>query len=472
MATRTFSRRQVLRGLGFAAAGSVLAACAQPTPQVVEKVVTQEVEKVVEKPVEKLVTQQVEKVVTQQVEKVVTAVPAAKVNIRLAEGSWVGPEGIKYWTDDIIQRFQLENPNITVTFESAESNDYADKLYTQAVAGDAPDVFFIWWSAGLMEQGQLLQLDEYFDKDYLADFYPANIVGQQLNGHLYGVPKYVSTTAMAYNKKILDEAGVKYPDENWTWDNYLDAFNKCTKRDKDGKITQWGTYVPHNYLPHWVWAGGGEWMEGDLFGTKCLLDQPKAVAALKWLWDQIYGKQPVAPKIGSIADKDNFSVFSTGKVAFVDSHSWTVTNYMRECDFQWDFVLLPKGPSGKRAGLTFVNGYSAPAKTKHPAEAIQLMRFLTSPWAGEAGLKSIVGLQPVRKSLKEAWDTLSLGGQAGYNVAAFSTIMDDARLIPMFKDDKQILDEIFNPIWDKIWVTGDMQLEEGLTEIAKRINER
>ncbi len=60
----------------------VLAACATPTPQVVEKVVketvvvTKEVEKVVTKEVEKVVTKEVEKVVTKEVEKVVTPTPA------------------------------------------------------------------------------------------------------------------------------------------------------------------------------------------------------------------------------------------------------------------------------------------------------------------------------------------------------------------------------------------------------------
>ena len=101
----------------------------------------------------------------------------AAVEIRLAEGSWVGPEGIDFWAKDIIGAFEAENPNIKVTFESAESPDYQDKLFTQAVAGDAPDVFFIWWSYGLMEQGQLLALDDYFDQEYMKAFYPGNIVG-------------------------------------------------------------------------------------------------------------------------------------------------------------------------------------------------------------------------------------------------------------------------------------------------------
>jgi len=56
-------------------------------------------------------------------------------------------------------------------------------------------------------------------------------------------------------------------------------------------------------------------------------------------------------------------------------------------------------------------------------------------------------------------------------VAAFNRIMDKARLTPIFKDDKKVLDEVFNPIWDQIWVTGDLGLEEGVTQIVQGIDE-
>ena len=79
---------------------------------------------------------------------------------------------------------------------------------------------------------------------------------------------------MAYNKTILDEAGVSYPDNTWTWDDYLTAYQATTDPDND----QWGTYVPHEYIEHHVWMNGGEWMNAPLFGTKCLLDEEKALA--------------------------------------------------------------------------------------------------------------------------------------------------------------------------------------------------
>ena len=61
-----------------------------PTPQIVEKVVTQEVEKVVTKEVEKIVTKEVEKIVTQEVvvtkevEKVVQATPEPPTIVRVS----------------------------------------------------------------------------------------------------------------------------------------------------------------------------------------------------------------------------------------------------------------------------------------------------------------------------------------------------------------------------------------------------
>ncbi|MFN8445711.1 MAG: extracellular solute-binding protein [Caldilineaceae bacterium] len=432
----TMSRRNFLRLSATTIGGAMLAACVSPTQQAAPASSS-------------------------------SAPGSAPVEIRLAEGSWVGPEGIDFWTKDIIGAFEAENPNIKVTYESAESPDYEDKLFTQAVAGDAPDVFFIWWSYGLMEQGQLLALDDHFDQEYMSKFYQGNIVGQQYEGKLYGIPKYVSTVAMAYNKDILDAAGIPYPDATWTWDNYLEAYRATTDAEKG----QWGTYVAHQYLPHYVWMNGGQWMNADLFGTQCLLNEAKAMEALKFEHDLIYGEQPVAPQPGGIADFGWDNVFSSGKIAFMESHSWTVTNYMRQNNFKWDLIDLPVARDGGKAGLTFTNGYSIYNGTKQADAAVTLVKFLTSPERAKQMCLSILGLQPARRDATDVWDKETEAAKAGYDVAAFTRIMDHARLDPAFKDGKQILTEIFNPIWDQIWVTNEMGLEEGINTLVQRIDE-
>ena len=396
------------------------------------------------------------------------------IEIRLAEGSWVGPEGIAFWTDEIIPSFEEENPGISVTFENAESPDYADKLYTQAVAGDSPDVMFVWDNINynLLQKGQLLQLDDYFDSAYLEDFYPALVKAHLLDGQLFGIPKYVSTVVMAYNKDILDEAGVDHPDGTWTWDDYQAAYEATTKRDDSGNIVQWGNYVAQGYIQHYVWMNGGEWMNGEIFGTQCLLDSEEALAGLKFNHDQIYGDSPVAPVAGSIPEMGWWNVFSSGKVAFTESHSWTVTNYIRENDFAWDFTDLPTAPDGVKAGLTFCNGYVIAKKTEEPDASVRLVEFLTSPEAEKVMALSIVGLQPARRSVAgDAWDVESMGAEAGYDVAAFSRIMDYTRLNPSFQENEKVNSEVFTPIWEQIWVTGEIGLEEGVKLIVERIDE-
>ena len=439
--TQRLNRRSFLRLTATAAGGGLLAACVAPTAAPDESGAS-----MAEEPIE----------------------------IRLAEGSWVGPEGISFWTDEIIPSFEDGNPGIDVTFENAESPDYSDKLYTQSVAGDAPDVMFVWGNVNynLMQKGQFLQLDDYFGSEYLEDFYPAKLDAHLLDGKLYGMPKYVSTAAMAYNKDILDEAGIDYPDGTWTWDDYQVAYEATTKRDDSGDIVQWGKYVAQQYMEPYVWMNGGEWMNAPLFGTKCLLDSEEAIAALKHNHDLIYGSNQVAPIAGSIPEVGWHNVFSTGKVAFAESHSWTVTNYIRENDFAWDFTDLPTARDGVRAGLTFCNGYAIAKKTKEPDASVQLVNFLTSPEAEEVMALSIVGLQPARRSVAgEAWDVESMGAEAGYDVAAFSRIMDHTRLNPSFQENEKVNSEVFNPIWDQIWVTGEIGLEEGVNLIVERIDE-
>lgn len=458
---KRLSRRDFLRLSTGAAAGGILAACGGGEPEkeiiretVIETVMVEGTPQVVE------VTKEVVK------EVLVTAPPPEQVQLRLAEGSWVGPEGIKFWTEEVIPRFELENPDIKVTFEDAESPDYQDKLYTQAVAGDMPDVFFIWWSEGLMEKNQLLPLDDYFDDAFMADFYPGNVVGQVYEGHLYGVPKYISSVVMAYNKDILDEAGIAYPDGTWDWYDYLDAYKATTNPDKD----QWGCLVARDYINHYVWMNGGEWMNADLFGDKCLLGEDKALEALKFLHDLVWGADRVAPNEAETGEFGWWNIFSTGKVAFMESHSWTVTNYIRENDFRWDFIDLPVSPNGGKAGLTFTNGYSIGQSTKYPEQAARLLTFLVSPWAQKQTCVGIIGSQPARRSMTEVWDTQSMGARAGYDVAAFSRTMEQARLYPVFKDGAAI-SEIWAPIWDQIWLTGDLGLEEGIDLIVQRIDD-
>ena len=61
-----------------------------------------------------------------------------------------------------------------------------------------------------------------------------------------------------YNKDLLDKAGVKYPDENWKWDDLLAAAEKLTVKDAGGKVTQYALAMEGNdKYDKWVNQNGG-----------------------------------------------------------------------------------------------------------------------------------------------------------------------------------------------------------------------
>ncbi|NIQ99401.1 MAG: extracellular solute-binding protein, partial [Gemmatimonadales bacterium] len=65
-----------------------------------------------------------------------------------------------------------------------------------------------------------IQRDESFD---LPDFYPDLVDLCRHEGALFSLPRYTSVYVLFYNKDLFDAAGLAYPDNTWTWDDYLSA---------------------------------------------------------------------------------------------------------------------------------------------------------------------------------------------------------------------------------------------------------
>lgn len=449
MVSSSMTRRSFIRCTAMGAAGAVLAACgATAAPQAA--------------------TQAPEAVATAAVEAPAETAAGEVVEIRFEDEAEIGPDGFAVFTDVLIPRFEEANPNIKVTFEPA-TGDWSQKITTQMAAGEAPDVMVAYGNEARtwMESEQLLPLEDVISKEELEDFYEAQLVAFRINNHLYEIPKYVSCIVLAYNKDAFDAAGLDYPTDDWTWDDFLLAVEKTTVVDDAGKTTQWGYRVMQNYIAHWVWQNGGEWMDKDAMGTKMLLDEPKALEALKFNWDILYTYK-YSPSAQDMEQVGAFDTFQTGVLGLAEAHSWQVTDYIARNTFSYDYARLPKGV--KDVGQIFADGYGIYKGTKYKDAAIAFLEFITSPESETEMCTSALGLQPSRKSVASVWDTESKGAQAGLSVSKFSEMAAVARLDPYFKNHAKVR-EIFTPIWESIWVTGKVGLEEGITELVTKVND-
>ena len=136
-------------------------------------------------------------------------------------------DDIDTWAND----FMAEHPEIKVEVIKTSWDDHNSKLNTMANAGEAPDIAEVSYSAigTYVELGLGVEIDQYMDAERLADYDQNALDYMSLDGHVYGLPLYITIQALGANKDMLEAAGVdvaKVQTEGWTYDQFMEAINK------------------------------------------------------------------------------------------------------------------------------------------------------------------------------------------------------------------------------------------------------
>ncbi len=175
--------------------------------------------------------------------------------------------GQKDGLDQIIADFTAQT-GVKAQIQVVTWDQYWTLLEAGASGGDLPDVFWMHSNEAqrYMKNDILLDLTERVNASEKVemDKFPEEIKNlYQYEGKIYAIPKDVDTIALWYNRTLFDDAGLAYPDENWTWDDYYDAAVKLTKADG----SQYGTAMsPTNNQDGWmnmVYSMGGKVISED-----------------------------------------------------------------------------------------------------------------------------------------------------------------------------------------------------------------
>ncbi len=139
----------------------------------------------------------------------------------------------------VADAFMKEHPEIQIEIWNQPWDDYFTKIQALWASGDAkviPDVAFLWPTPRYAAEGVLENLDPFIDKAgyNLDDYWPGLLESAKYEGSVYGFPRDIEVNVLYYNKDIFDEAGVAYPTDNWTWDDFLAAAEKLTVKDANG----------------------------------------------------------------------------------------------------------------------------------------------------------------------------------------------------------------------------------------------
>ncbi len=284
-------------------------------------------------------------------------------------------------SDDLSK--QLAPQGITLQYDPAPVTGYFDKLTTEFSAGNAPDIV---WIAGAntgdyAPKGVLLDLmpiakaDTSFD---LNAYYDVPMKELEQGGHLWGLPRDISTLVMFYNKDMFKAKGLKDPaDEvkagNWTWD----TFRKDAIALTDSANKVYG-FSFSDWWGLWGWfansAGGG------LFNAdrnQCTLNSDASQKGLQFMADLfLKDKVSTAPGVEGGASE---TTFVNGQVGMFPNGRWFVPSMRQNAKFDWGVVEMPTGPGGIKSTWLFWGAYEVSAKTKYPQQAWTVVKALTSP---------------------------------------------------------------------------------------------
>lgn len=348
------------------------------------------------------------------------------------------PEGTKL-EGEIFKEFEKENPGIKVKPVFAPYDKYNDKFLTMSAGGDQPDL--VWLQPAAM--GQFVSkgiLADLSDKKINKDEYMPNVLELgQVDGKQYALIRDASTQMIGYNKDMFDAAGVPYPKDDWTWDDFLDAAQKLTKVE-NGKTVQFG--IENFYLSLLLTSNGGGLVSED--GKKVIIDSPETIEAVTFARDLInkYHAQPTSAQSQGMTN-----LFMTGKAAMKITGPWDWAEYAKNVKFKWDIVPVPAGKAGNISPAAYLP-IGIGKTTKHPEEAYKLLQFLTTGKGQDIQAK-IISAVPVVKRNAEQIATMA---NAPENAKSLATILEEGKTkmntpyIPSYSE----IDSKFVPVTDNI----------------------
>lgn len=375
--------------------------------------------------------------------------------------------GQKPGLEEITKEFTAKT-GIPVDIQVIEWQAYWTLLEAGASGGDLPDVFWMHSNEAVkyMQNDILLDLTDKIKSSTVLemDKFPQELKDMYTNdGKMYAVPKDRDSIALWYNKTMFDEAGLAYPDDTWTWDDYYDAAVKLTKADG----SQYGTAMnPSNNQDGWyniVYSMGGEVITPDK--KKSGLDEENSLKALEYV-NKLQKDAMPSPEVMSETGTD--VLFTSGKIAMLPQGSWMLAPF-KDNEYvvaNADIAVLPKdAATGKRVSLYNGLGWAAAANTKNPDGAFQLIE-----WFGSKDMQVKQAELGVTMAAYEGVSDSWVKSTDKFNLDAYLTMLNGDIVFRPVSRATVVWENSNNDELKKAW-SGEVTIDEAAKSAAEKMNE-
>ena len=284
----------------------------------------------------------------------------------------------------LVDSFGQKYPDVQVELiQIPGQSDYRKRLSADIVAGNPADVVLINYRrfASFANAGALEPLGPYLEKSKLikeADFYPEAIQPYKWNGQLACIPQNISSLVVYYNKDLFDQAGVPYPAEDWTWQDFLSAARTLTQDgDNDGNTDQFGAGISAELirLAPFIWQAGGTIVDDEAKPFTLMLDTEEAFTTGEFFFG-LQTNDHVVPNAEQEASEDSETRFINGTLAMFFNSRRGVPTYRDSAKFDWDVAALPQ--LKEPATILHSDAYCLPSASKNKDAAWAFIEYANS----------------------------------------------------------------------------------------------
>jgi multiple sugar transport system substrate-binding protein len=326
------------------------------------------------------------------------------------------PVTLTWWTgqadqpeqllEKLAKEFHADHPNVTIKVSSGAptTDDLLQKISAGFVSGDYPDISYAYgsWSGQLASSGRMQDITKKVAAPAVRwDQFPASArqTAAPLGGKVIGFPAVVDDLSVIYNKTLFDKAGLSYPTNDWTWQQFRAAAKKLTNA---GTQTYGFGYpvndVEDNTWRLWplLWQNGGKILTAD--SKKAAFDSPAGVKALDILRSMAVDDKSV------YLDQTNEKfepLFVSGRIGMIMDGPWLLTD-LKTGHTNYGVSYLP----GVNGNHTTISGPDLWALFDHKDSnrsywSYELAKWLTDPQQ-DARYNVALGNLPMRPALEKS----------------------------------------------------------------------
>ncbi len=327
-------------------------------------------------------------------------------------GSSASAVEIEYWQyyfaervdaiDQLIEKFEAENPDITVKHTHFPYAQYRTKVAAAVPAGEGPDVmqFYYGWLPDYLKAGlvQPLSTTTFSPSAIEETFFPI-VERMKVNDAYMGLPTAVRSLAMFYNKDLFRKAGLDPETPPATYADLVKAATAIAEHDDAGNLLVAGiTATPVSQDAHWwrevlIRQFGGQPYSDD--GTQVAYNTPEGAEALHAYTDMFMTHK--ATDYGFMNESQ--ASFAAQRAGILIDGSFRIGAVQKMEGLDWGVAPLPShdGITSNYASY-WVNGISAAVEGEKLEAAEKFLAFLTTDESMQLWL-DVVGELPAKPAV-------------------------------------------------------------------------